>query len=199
MKLLVFDLGHVLIDFEWMKVCYAFSERCQQPSHRILEAFSVVGKLGYETGKVSTQEFLRELNRLLESDINLAEFNKLWNTSFRENSEMASLLGELKVRHKLSMLSNTNESHYQFIQSSFNVERHFDSRILSYEVGFAKPKAEIYERVFSEAEVKAEDCLFVDDLKVNTEAAQDLGMQAIQYTDIESLKMALFDYGIKSI
>lgn len=196
MKLLVFDLGHVLIDFEWMAVCYAFSMRCGKPSHEILKAFSVVGSLGYETGKVSTRQFLEALNEILESNLNMVEFTKLWNTSFRENRNMAEYLTLLKKKNRLSMLSNTNENHYDFIQSNFNVERHFSSRVLSYEAGFAKPAIQIYKEVLSLESVRAEDCLFIDDLKANTDAALALGMNVVLYTGLDELKTELTDYGV---
>ena len=197
LKLLVFDLGHVLIDFEWMEVCYAFSERCARPTHEILEAFSRVGELGYEKGKISTQEFLGELNTMLSADMSEAEFRILWNTSFRENEAMSIILEGLKRSHELCLLSNTNQCHYDFIQQSFDVERNFDNVVLSYEVGHAKPAREIYRAVVEQVGVPASQCLFVDDLEINVKAALDFGMNAILFTDPEKLRLDLTAHGIK--
>lgn len=197
LKLLVFDLGHVLIDFEWMEVCYAFSERCARPTHEILEAFSRVGELGYEKGKISTEGFLGELNQMLSSDMSQAEFRVLWNTSFRENEVMADLLDGLKHSYELCLLSNTNQCHYDFIQESFDVERHFGNVVLSYEVGHAKPSREIYGAVVERVGVSASQCLFVDDLEINVRAALDFGMKAVLFTEPEKLRLDLTAHGIK--
>lgn len=198
MKLVVFDLGHVLIDFEWMDVCYAFSERCGLPNHEILRAFSTIANLGYERGEVTTDEFLSELNRLLESDIRMEEFIRLWNTSFRPNPDMFSSLDKLSREHELYLLSNTNECHYSFIQENFDVEKHFRQRVLSYEVGYAKPDEEIYRVVVEKSELNPGDCLFIDDLEPNVQAARDFGMNALLFTNPEKLRSDLTDYGIKA-
>lgn len=194
---LVFDLGHVLVNFEWMSVCYAFSERVRKPNHEILKAFSYLGTLGYEIGKIDTEQFLKDLNSELSSDITLDEFKKLWNVSFRENEEMAKLLTSLKQDYQLSLLSNTNECHYRFIQDNFNVERHFENVVLSYEVGASKPDSKIYQEVLAKNDLQANHCLFVDDLKPNVEAARQFGMQAILFTDPGSLKDELSNLGVK--
>jgi len=196
LKLLVFDLGHVLIDFEWMEVCYAFSERCVRPTHEILEAFSRVGELGYEKGKISTGDFLGQLNQMLGSDMSEAEFRVLWNTSFRENEAMADLLDGLKQSYELCLLSNTNQCHYEFIQESFDVERHFGNVVLSYEVGCAKPAREIYGAVVERVGVPAGQCLFIDDLEINVRAAMDFGMNAILFTEPAKLRLDLTAHGI---
>ena len=197
MKLLVFDLGHVLIDFEWMKVCYAFSERLSKPTHEILRAFDYVGGLGYERGHITTRDFVDKFNEQLAANLSLSEFESLWSTSFRENSSMADLLKSLKVNYRLCLLSNTNVSHYEFIQNSFDVERHFDETVLSYRVGFVKPQEEIYREVVRKCGVEFKDCLFVDDLEPNVKAARTLGMKAIQFTEVEGLKSELTGFGIK--
>lgn len=196
LKLLVFDLGHVLIDFEWMEVCYAFSERCVRPTHEILEAFSRVGELGYEKGKISTEDFLGQLNQMLGSDMSESEFRVLWNTSFRENEAMADLLNGLKQSYELCLLSNTNQCHYEFIQESFDVERHFDNVVLSYEVGCAKPAREIYGAVVERVGVPAGQCLFIDDLEINVRAAMDFGMNAVLFTEPAKLRLDLTAHGI---
>ncbi len=198
MKLLVFDLGHVLIDFEWMEVCYAFSERCGLPNHEILRVFSEIAELGYEKGRVSTFEFLSDLNRRLGSDIDQDEFKALWNTSFRSNPEMFSFLDLLSKSHKLFLLSNTNECHYTYIQENFDVERHFLETVLSYRVGHAKPEAAIYRAVVDKSGVMPEDCLFVDDLECNVKAAKEFGMEALLFTDPGKLKSDLTAFGIKT-
>lgn len=194
--LLVFDMGHVFIDFEWEIVCEGFRQRAAASEQQFASVLAHLGSLGYERGVIRTPEFLASMNELLATDISHAEFTRLWNATFRENLEMARLFATLRQTHPLYLLSNTNDNHYEFLQETFNVARHFDELILSYEVGATKPDAAIYEEVVTRSGFLPGQCLFVDDLEANVQAAAQLGMQTIHFTGVEPLKARLTTLGI---
>ncbi len=196
-KLLVFDAGHVFVDFDWEEVCKGFMARSGRSREELKEALAHVGSLGYERGTIATLDFLAELNRALGVSLTLEEFRRLWTATFHENAEMAALLQSLSSRLPLYLLSNTNEEHYNFLQSTYNVARHFDELILSYQVGCAKPDPAIYHEVMKRSGLPPENCLFVDDLEINVEAARSVGMQAVQFRDIARLKNDLKSFGIE--
>ena len=54
-------------------------------------------------------------------------------------------------------------------------------------VGLRKPDPAIYELTLERLGdgVRAEDCVFVDDLEVNCDAARALGMAAVRFADAE--------------
>jgi HAD superfamily hydrolase (TIGR01509 family) len=52
-------------------------------------------------------------------------------------------------------------------------------------VGCRKPEREIYEIALDRLGVGAEDCLFIDDVEVNCEAARELGMTAVHFQSNE--------------
>ncbi len=189
-------MGHVLIDFEWSSVCEGFCRRAGLDSDSFAPILRHLGSLGYETGRIGTVDFLKELNRVLRTDIEEMEFTTLWNATFRENKEMSELLQELKKSYSLYLISNTNENHYGYIQREFDVARHFSELILSYEVGSAKPELAIYKEVLSRSGIAPGRCVFVDDLEHNVRAAQELGLQALLFTTPEALKNDLRLLGI---
>jgi len=195
-KLLVFDMGHVFVDFDWSEVCKGFYERAGLNRAQFTEVLAYVGSLGYEQGLVTTDQFLAAMNEKLSQKMTVEEFTQLWNFGFHENPQMAELLQSLRRQLPLYLLSNTNENHYSFVQSQFNVARHFKELILSYEVGFAKPDERIFQEVLKRSGLTAPECLFVDDLKANIDAASALGMKTIQFVTIEDLKERLTEYGI---
>src|SRR5262249_45827973 len=143
--LLVFDMGHVFVDFEWEAVCLGFCNRGGGTIEELRAHFLEVAKLGYESGRIDTLGFLAEIKRRLGSDLTKEEFSEIWTTSFRENEDMAELLQKLKTQRPLYLLSNTNEVHYEWLQSRYDVARHFEELILSYKVGYSKPEPAIYE------------------------------------------------------
>jgi HAD superfamily hydrolase (TIGR01509 family) len=66
----------------------------------------------------------------------------------------------------------------------------FDIRIVSYEVKLLKPEPAIYFLALQRAGAKAEECVFIDDMAVNVEAARALGIASVHYeydkTDLEA-------------
>jgi putative hydrolase of the HAD superfamily len=196
MKLLIFDMGHVFVDFEWQSVCEAFCRRAGCSFAVLKPVFAALSQLGYESGRIGTDRFLAELNTRLGADITRQEFEELFTHTFRENTEMAQLLQKLKQQRPLYLLSNTNEVHWHWLQSNFNVARHFEELILSYEVGCVKPETAIYEEVLRRSRFAASDCLFIDDLECNIKAAAALGMHTVQFQGVQPLKAELFRHGL---
>ncbi len=194
-KLLVFDMGHVFVDFDWEAVCEGFCAKANRSRDEFAQVLSYIGKLGYENGKISTADFLKELNQQLNASLTLEEFTALWNHTFVENQEMATLLTTLRKQRPLYLLSNTNENHYGFLQSTYDVARHFDGLVLSYVVGYAKPDRKIYEEVLAKSGFAASECLFIDDLEPNVHAAEAVGMRAIRFVSVDDLKQRLVALG----
>ena len=73
----------------------------------------------------------------------------------------------------------------------------FDSVTISSEVGAVKPQSKIYKHALQQANVNAEEAVFVDDFAVNVEACEKLGMKGIIFKDpeksIRDLKRLLKD------
>ncbi len=195
-ELLIFDAGHVLIDFDWKLVKSGFADRAKRPYQDLAAVMGHMSSLGYEHGRISTLEFLNELNQQLQSDLTLEEFKAIWILSLEENQAMATILDSLKKQvAKMYLLSNTNEIHWNEIHSRFNIARHFDELVLSHTLGKAKPEPEIYEHVLELSGVPASNCLFVDDLEVNVRAAEQLGINCILFRGVEDFKAKLPSFG----
>ena len=67
----------------------------------------------------------------------------------------------------------------------------FDKCYLSYEMGMVKPDVEIFEALLADAQVKAEECLFLDDGKKNIDTAAALGIQTYWVKPNENLNFLL--------
>ena len=57
-----------------------------------------------------------------------------------------------------------------------------DGGILSYTVKMTKPDPKIYELLLSNYNLKAEECIFIDDTLRNVEAAEKLGIHGVRFT-----------------
>ncbi len=198
-NLIIFDMGHVFIDFNWEDVINCFKKL--KPNHTIdfIEIMNYLSSLGYEAGKIDTAEFLASLNQKAGLNLSLEEFTLIWNYSFAENIEMAELMSQLKQKLPLYLLSNTNENHFTYLENTFKVSRHFDELVLSYEVGYVKPEPEIYLETLKRANHPAQNCLFIDDLPQNIEAARQLGINTILFEGCQKLKDSLAEYNLNAV
>jgi putative hydrolase of the HAD superfamily len=68
--------------------------------------------------------------------------------------------------------------------------------VWSYQLRMAKPDQAIYRHVLSKLGTEPEETLFLDDRPVNVQAAQALGMKAIQFSTVEQLREELVAAGL---
>lgn len=80
------------------------------------------------------------------------------------------------------LISNAWSGLREFITSK-NLIDLFDTVVISAEVGAVKPSAKIYEVALDQAKVRAGEAIFVDDVQVNIEACEKVGMKGILFND----------------
>lgn len=119
-----------------------------------------------------------------------------WTNTATPVPGMIRLVRELKQKgYRMYLLSNatmTFAQKYKDIPWMVSVLEHFDGLVFSAEVGMAKPDREIYEYVLNTYGLKAEETIFVDDFKVNAEAAAKLGIEGYVFDqDAEKLRKHL--------
>ncbi|XBG79846.1 HAD family phosphatase [Enterococcus cecorum] len=116
-------------------------------------------------------------------------------------TKMQDYAQELKKQgYKLFVLSNTAASYYDLAKKGYlPIDEILDGKILSYEVEMVKPDVAIYQYLLDKYGLEAQNCVFLDDIKGNIEAAQSLGMQGIQVISenqaLADLKVLLSKYG----
>ena len=76
---------------------------------------------------------------------------------------------------------------YGHIDDKLGLARFLDDRFVSWRTGLRKPDPAAYEHAARELGVAPADCVFVDDRPENCRAAEDVGMEALRYTDTPAL------------
>ena len=144
-------------------------------------------KLIHDAGLKLGAESAEELNRWDA---------RMWTT---QNPAMLAWQLELKKRGILTaILSNMGDNVLEKMMREFDWLPRFDVLVWSFQLRMAKPDPAIYHHVLKELGVSAEEALFIDDKHVNVHAAQTLGMQAIQFTNVERLRVDLIAAGLDS-
>jgi putative hydrolase of the HAD superfamily len=198
-KAVLFDLGNVLVPVNFRRCHEALARVCPHPPESVPK---LIGRTGlpkrFEQGEISAEDFVAETCRLLDMRLTYEEFWDVWTRIFEpEPLVPESLLEGLRRHHRLLLLSNTNCIHFEVARERYALLRHFDGYVLSYEVGVMKPAPEIYHAAIARAGCRAEECLFIDDLEANVEAARRQGMQAAQFVSLPRLQDDLRARGLE--
>ncbi len=189
-----FDLGQVLLAFDWKKASRTI---CERSGLALEEAGTRLRRSRfreYEMGTLSTTEFFEDLKALLEFPDSADELCRICSDIFYPVERNVALARALAAHYPLGIISNTNHAHVDFVQERYEFLEIFKSRIYSCDVQLRKPQPEIYRLALTTLGVRADESLFVDDLHENVVAARKLGWTAIQFlpeTDLEAEMRAL--------
>lgn len=197
-KTLIFDLGNVIVPFDFKRGYQRMSELCGCPPNEIPLRIRPTGLVhAFETGEISAETFVAELSNLLGLNATYSQFCEIWTSVFLPDPLIPEpLLNTLAQKYRLLLLSNTNPIHYSMIQANYPLLEHFHDRVLSYEIGCAKPAPKIYQEALARAQCAANECFFTDDMPVNIEAARQHGIDAVQFQSAGQLERELQARGV---
>ena len=178
-KTLIFDFGDVFINLD---KAGAMQNALNLFETDVLPEDLVAINCLYEQGLMSTNEFLdfyQDNFPKLSKETIIEAWNFILKDFPKKRLEFIQQLAKDKT-FTLILLSNTNELHIDWIKKEVafydDFKNCFDKFYLSHEIQLRKPNTNIYEFVLKENDLKAEDCLFIDDTKDNIEAADSLGI-----------------------
>jgi putative hydrolase of the HAD superfamily len=140
-----------------------------------------------EKGELSEAEFNRRLADALGRP--LGPMRETYFENLHPNEPMIGLMRELRDDGKRMALLTNNvrewEPHWR--AKLPDVDDIFEVIVDSAFVGMRKPDPEIYRLTVERLGdgLRAEDCLFVDDVEVNCDAARELGMAVVHFRDNE--------------
>lgn len=178
-KTLIFDFGNVFLNLDLEK---GLNDSLK---HFNIDNFTedmLAQNHLYEKGLISTEAFLEYYSNCFPN-ISKSTLIELWNSILKDFPEYRlKFLQKLasEKNYKLILLSNTNELHIEWVKSNIpcyeTFKKCFDAFYLSHEIGFRKPDNSIFEFVLEDNQVKANECLFIDDTKDHIISASKLGI-----------------------
>ena len=89
------------------------------------------------------------------------------------------------------MRSNWSAEKFRLTRGRYDFFNLFDDIIVSGEVGTMKPDREIFEVTLRKLDLRAEECLFIDDHQPNVDAAAALGFRTIHFQSPQQLEQEL--------
>jgi HAD superfamily hydrolase (TIGR01509 family) len=138
--------------------------------------------------ELSEEEFAAQLSE--RAQIPRSQLDREIAASPMPNEPLFAFVGdELRGKYKLGVLTNVQRTIFEKVAAG-RLDS-FDVVIVSSDIKIIKPDPRIFELAITKLGVPAEEILFVDDKAPNVEAAKQLGMHGLVYTDFESFKAAL--------
>jgi putative hydrolase of the HAD superfamily len=182
MKIFLFDIGNVLVDFNFQQ----FKDRIAADSGRPLEALTesdIEMHDAVEKGWITDQQWVDYLNETKGLSWTVDTLIEIWQGIFSVNPTGRKLFLDSIARGlPVYTLSNISNHHVESIVR--NWPGFFDGvtgQFLSYQMGARKPDPEIYFQTLEKLSVEGKQCLFIDDRPENIEAARAAGIHALQF------------------
>jgi len=199
-KVLLFDLGRVLVDFDHLRSAERIAAFCSKTPRQIYDLFFESGvTIDFEAGKITPQDFYLQVKQMLDLKLSYASFEPIWNDIFflsAKNRSVFGLVNNLRANYKTAMLSNINILHYEYLKKNFPVFGVFDKAFLSFQLGLIKPDKEIYNLVIRDLGVSPQEIFYTDDRAELVEKAKSLGIRGYVFTNFTQLTFDLRDNGI---
>ena len=200
-KNIVFDISNVLAPFRF-KEFLAEKGFDGAMIKRIIKASAMTpywtefekGKLTYEeamNGFISTDpEIAAELHKAYESCVGIMgkyDYTEGWIKSLKE------------AGYRLYCITNFTPAGYEQCYDCISFIEKFDGCVFSFREGVAKPDLEIYKILLERYDLKAEECVFIDDTEENVLSAEKLGFKGIVFTGykdtVDKLDQLSISYG----
>jgi putative hydrolase of the HAD superfamily len=136
-----------------------------------------------ERGELTEAEFIGRLEDALGRK--MGSFRETYFAHLHPNEPMIDYMRALKARGmRMAMLTNNVREWEPHWRAKLpDIDEIFELVVDSAFVGMRKPEPEIYELTLERLDgIPAADCIFVDDIEANCEAAAALGMHAVRFT-----------------
>lgn len=180
---IIFDIGNVLVAFQWEKKYKSF---CSSPEEleRLAKA-TVLSDMWkeYDRGVLSEDELM---DGFIRNDPELESVIRTCLSSYRgmlrTYDYTVPWIKELKQNgYNVYYLSNMPAVAVRDCADDLEFIKETDGGILSYSERMVKPDPAIYYLLMERYGLRSEECVFLDDSEKNIKAARDLGMLGILF------------------
>lgn len=143
-----------------------------------------------DRGEIDVQGFMNHLSRLTGHSVEQIE--KDMEAATKIDYDVLELIEDLRSKgYPIGLLSNAPSEFIRDIFAQHDLERYFDTIVISSEVGLIKPEPEIFHYILEKMDALPESTIFIDDNPHNVKAAEALGISGIVFTDVSKLQKDL--------
>ncbi len=182
-KVILFDLGKVLVDFDLRLAARNISAQARSTSEELFSFIMTSDLLvHFENGRITNEQFFREIQPAIGYRATIQDFRQAFSDIFTEIEEMVRLHARIRAaKIPTWIFSNTNDWAVTHIRERFPFFANFDGYFLSYKLGVMKPHPGIYEAAERATGCSGGEILYIDDTAENTAAGAARGWRTIHH------------------
>ena len=188
-KNIAFDFGGVIFNLDYEGAVESFKRIGLADADQRLDRYHQRGIFEeLESGRINPDAFRKELSQMCHRELTHDEVLSAWLGYVGGPVDLSRLdaIDDLRRRgYRTFLLSNTNPYVQQWAESPAfcaygrPLRSFMDKCYTSYEVGIMKPAEGIFRHMLTDANIRAEETLFLDDSAANVEAAARLGIHTL--------------------
>lgn len=195
---IILDIGNVLADFCWEKFFRSF-DISEETFEKLAKATVLDTSWDeFDKGIMSENEILQSfITKAPELETLIRKIFSNINGTIEVYDYTVPWIRELKsMGYKVLILSNFSEKCYRECGNKMDFVKEADGAVISYLEKMIKPNKEIYQLIIERYQLVPENCVFIDDRKVNVEGAKNSGMQGIVFKNREDAVIELRKLGV---
>ena len=198
-KFIYFDLGKVLVDFSFERMFRQMGDAAGIEPQQVQTVLAAGLQSDYETGRLDSRAAHEVFCRQTGTRPDYEAFSLASNDIFTPIDSMLPVVAQLyQAGHRLGILSNTCEGHWNHCLRRYGMLREFFSiHALSFEIGALKPDAAIFRKAAELANCQPEEIFYTDDLPGHVAGARSVGFDALVYTSTAELVKELGKRGVE--
>ncbi len=137
-----------------------------------------------QRGEISEEDFWQQLERELDlprSGLTLMEFRREFFADDFLDEDLVALIRGVRPVLKTGLISNAWSGLRRLLQTTVPIQDVFDTIVISAEEKVLKPDPRIYVAALDRLGVRPPEAIFLDDVKVNVDAANTLGLTGVHF------------------
>ncbi len=196
-RVVLFDLGGVLVELGGVSTVISWMANPVIPEELFRMWLTSPAVRAFETGRIDPDLFadqlIAEMSLRVDREALLRELTG-WPTGTFPGA--LELLARIPRRYMRATLSNTNALHWPQVMGRMKLEKAFDHHFASHLTGKIKPDEEAFRHVTAAPDCATDEVLFLDDNRLNIDAAKKCGIRAVQVKGVPAAERALLDFGV---
>ena len=180
---IIFDLGAVILNINYQKTIEEFKKLgVENPASLYSKKTQTNLFDQLEIGKITKDHFLQEMQKKT-NNASFSQIKNAWNSMLLDLPEnRIKLIGELRKKYQIYLLSNTNIIHINKFKKKIGEKKYnkfynlFDKVYYSHIIGFRKPDKEAFFLILRNHNLNPKKVLFIDDSPQHIIGAQNIGI-----------------------
>ena len=178
------DMGNVLLEWDKDKILQGISDT--KKDYLMLDKTIFQSGLWerLDLGTMTREELVLKVVSMIGRTYQKKVEEVIWNgPSYIDiYTEVFPVLSELKKKgHRIFVLSNTSKVFYDLLEEQLSpIKELLDGFVLSCDIKAIKPDLAMFKGILDKYQLDPVNCVFLDDIEDNTNAAEKLGIRAYQ-------------------